>query len=108
MGDIKKHEGERAVSFLDANAAKYLRQAPSAVGDGLCLARFHADFEAEGVSSWRPGDTVTVDGRQYRITITGKRCFPECGLLQRTGAKCPLADGVAFGCPAAEEGELQG
>ena len=105
MGDRKKHEGDRAVSFLDTNAAKYLRQDASAIGDGLCLARFHADFEAEGVSGWQPGDVVTVDGKLYRISIKGKRCFPECGLLQRTGVKCPLADGAAFGRPAEEEGK---
>ena len=103
MSEMKKHEGDRAVSFLDTNAAKYLRQDASAMADGICLSRFHADLEAEGVRGWQTGGTVTVDGRQYRITIKGKRCFPECGLLQRTGVKCPLADGVAFGRPLEEE-----
>ena len=103
MSDMKKYEGDRAVSFLDKKAAQWLRDEAPSVEDGLCLARFHADFEVEGVADWQVGDTVTVDGRQYRITITGKRCFPECGLLQRTGRKCPLADGVVFGRILEEE-----
>ena len=103
MSDMKKYEGDRAVSFLDKKAARWLRNEAPSVKDGLCLVRFHADFEAEGVADWQVGGTVTVDGRQFRITIAGKRCFPECGLRQRTGVKCPLADGVAFGRPLKEE-----
>ena len=103
MSEVKKHEGDRAVSFLDKGAAQWLRDEALVIEDGLCLARFHADMDAEGVRSWQAGDTVTVDGRQYRIIITGKRCFAECGLLQRTGRKCPLADGVAFGRVLEEE-----
>ena len=101
MSEVKKREGDRQVSFLDKKAARWLREEAPAISDGLCLARFHADMEAEGVSGWKAGDTVMVDGMAYEITITGKRCFPECGLLQRSGAKCPLADGVAFGRMAA-------
>lgn len=103
MSDVKKHEGDRAVSFLDKEAAMWFREEATALEDGLCLNRFHADYEADGVKDWQEGQTVTVCGRRYKITIKGKRCFAECGLLQRTGMKCPLADGVAFGRPWEEE-----
>ena len=107
MKEIKKHEGDRQVSFLDTEAARWLRETASADGsleDGLCLKRFHADFEAEGVSGWKAGDVVQIpaeDGtvHAYEITLAGKRCFAECTLLQKTGRKCPLADGAAFGRP---------
>ena len=102
MSEVRKYEGDRKVSFLDKEAARWLREEAQGITDGLCLARFHADYEAEGVTRWKAGDLVNVpaeDGTmlKFEIAITGKRCFPECGLLQRTGRKCPLADGVAFG-----------
>jgi len=113
MGEVKKYEGDRKISFLDKDVARWLREEAAESGaleDGLCLKRFHADFEAEGVCGWKAGDVVTVDGegsggRKYIITMTGKRCFPECVLLQKTGQKCLLASGVAFGCPAEAEEE---
>jgi len=100
MGEVKKYEGDRQVSFIDKDAARWLREeAPEngALEDGLCLKRFHADFEAEGVTSWKAGDVVTAGGGTYEIKKTGKRCFPECVLLQKSGKKCPLACGTAFG-----------
>ena len=104
-GQGKKREGDRAVSFIDKETAAWLRRKGSQregsqQADGLCLARSHADHEADGVTEWREGEIVTVDGQQFEITQIGKRCFPECGLLQRTGRRCPLAGGVAFGKPA--------
>ncbi len=99
-----KYEGDRAVSFLDAEAARWLEEdapAEGALEDGLCLARFHADHVVSGAAEWQAGEYRTVGGVNYEVTITGKGCFPECGLLQRTGKKCPLADGVAFGKPVA-------
>ncbi|MGN1144782.1 MAG: molybdenum cofactor biosynthesis protein B [Anaerovoracaceae bacterium] len=90
----------REVSFIDSETARWLRE--EAPGDGLCLKRFHADYELEGVCGWKIGDRVEITGPdgeklQFEVTITGKKCFPECCLLQRTGEKCPLAAGVAFG-----------
>lgn len=94
MGE--KHGKDRAVSFIDCEAAKWLEtKAPE---DGLCLKRFHADMKMAGVGSWRPGHVVeTEGGKKYEITVTGKQCFPECELFKRTGTRCPLAEGVAFG-----------
>ena len=106
MSTMKKYEGERRVSFLDKEAARWLLEKAPAIEDGLCLGRFHADLAAEGVTDWRKGQIVSVCGNQYEITITGKRCFKECGLLQRTGVKCPLASGTAFGRPAEQREDL--
>ena len=90
----------REVSFIDAGTARWLRE--EAPEDGLCLKRFHADYELEGVCGWKTGDRVEITGPageklEFEVTITGKKCFPECSLLQRTGESCPLAAGVAFG-----------
>ena len=90
----------REISFIDSETARWLRE--EAPEDGLCLNRFHADYELEGVCGWKTGDRVEISGPngeklQFEVTITGKKCFPECRLLQRTGEKCPLVAGVAFG-----------
>lgn len=90
----------REVSFIDTETARWLRE--EAPEDGLCLKRFHADYELDGVCGWKTGDRVEISGPngeklQFEVTITGKKCFPECRLLQRTGEKCPLVAGVAFG-----------
>ena len=92
----EKYGKDREVSFIDSKVARWLKE--EAPADGLCLARFHADIEMEGVAGWQPGLVIeTEDDRSYEITKVGKRCFPECSLLERTGEKCPLAAGVAFG-----------
>lgn len=90
----------REVSFIDTETARWLRE--EAPEDGLCLKRFHADYELDGVCGWKTGDRVEISGPngeklQFEVTITGKKCFPECRLLHRTGEKCPLVAGVAFG-----------
>ena len=90
----------REVSFIDTETARWLRE--EAPEDGLCLKRFHADYELDGVCGWKTGDRVETSGPngeklQFEVTFTGKKCFPECRLLQRTGEKCPLVAGVAFG-----------
>ena len=104
MSEVMKYEGDRKVSFIDRKVSRWLREDAAEMEDGLCLARFHADYEVAGAAQWQKGDIVTVDGMKFEVTMTGKRCFPECVLLQRTGTKCPLALGVAFGHPV--EGDL--
>lgn len=86
----------RQVSFLDKEVAQWLEPA-RAKENGLCLKRFHSDYIAEGVSAWKEGDVVKIEEHLYEITIQGKKCFPECRLLQEIGEPCPLKDGVAFG-----------
>lgn len=83
------------VSFIDTETKKWLdEQAPE---DGLCLGKFHADIEVDGLQYMKAGREFESGGMRYRITSAGKRCFEECRLLQRTGEKCPLASGVSFG-----------
>ena len=96
----------REISFIDSETARWLRE--EAPEDGLCLKRFHADYELEGVCGWKTGDRVEITGPageklEFEVTITGKKCFPECSLLQRTGERCQLAAGVAFGRRTAGE-----
>ena len=96
----------REISFIDSETARWLRE--EVPEDGLCLKRFHADYELEGVCGWKTGDRVEITGPageklEFEVTITGKKCFPECSLLQRTGESCPLAAGVAFGRSTAGE-----
>lgn len=94
MGE-EKHGKEREASFIDQDVERWLRE--EAPGDGLCLKRFHADYIVEGLGRYRIGDVYNIEETRFEITSVGKRCFPECALLKRTGRKCPLAEGVAFG-----------
>ena len=93
--DEKKHGKEREISFIDERVQHWLlHEAPE---DGLCLKKFRADYVVDELGKYRTGDILEISGIHYEITSTGKRCFAECGLLGRTGKRCPLADGVAFG-----------
>ena len=83
------------VSFIDSDACKWLEE--EAISDGLCLGQFHADLEIIGLTTMEEGQQLEIDGLKYRLTKVGKKCFSECRLLRRTGEKCPLAAGVAFG-----------
>lgn len=87
----RRHE----VSFVDAEVKKWLDE--EAPADGLCLGRFHADFTVDGLTGMEAGQQIEIDGMLYRLTDMGKKCFGECELLHRTGEKCPLASGAAFG-----------
>lgn len=92
----EKHKGDREVSFIDKDVAKWLDENKTNP-KGLCLGRFHADIEVSDLVSCSVGDVVEVGGKQYEIAKLGKKCFAECELLAELGAKCPLATGVGFG-----------
>ena len=83
------------ISFIDSEVKRWLQE--KAPDDGLCLKRFRADFTVDDLCSFHGGASITIGGENYVIAKTGKRCFEECQLLQRTGRPCPLASGVAFG-----------
>ena len=83
------------ISFIDAEVKRWLEN--EAPDDGLCIKRFKPDFTVENLRSFEEGEAVEIDGERYLITKKGKRCFPDCDLLKRTGHTCPLASGAAFG-----------
>lgn len=91
----KKHEGDRSVSFIDAEVMKWLED--NRESGGLCLGRFHADLVVSGLTGCVAGGVIEVAGLSYEIAKVGKRCFAECDLLTELGEPCPLAGGVAFG-----------
>ena len=117
MSHMKKRNDDRQVSFIDMETSWWLMKARQENLDGLCINRFWADHETEGVCGWKPGDIVSVyvdemqgsdimipgDWKEFEITIVGKKCFSECSLRQRTGEGCPLSRGVAFGRATEEE-----
>lgn len=94
MGE-KKYTEERSVSFIDQEAEAWIRR--EAPEDGLCLKKFRADYVVKDLKNRHVGEIVEAGGQRFELTAMGKRCFSECGLLQRTGKKCLLASGAAFG-----------
>lgn len=76
--------------------------------EGLCSARFHADFETNGVdyALLSEGATVVLDGETYQITRVGKRCHAECPLVQ-AGRVCELKTHCAFAVPVRERGRTR-
>ncbi len=89
-----KHKADRETSFINKEVSLWLEA--NRETNGLCLQRFHADFEISFANI--PADNIVgIDGKQYQILSIGKRCFPECELLKETGQPCPLKNGVAFG-----------
>jgi len=62
---------------------------------GLCYARFVADITLEGDQMPAKGDIIGTDDLQLGILQEGKRCWPECILLEKN-LPCPLIEGVRY------------
>lgn len=62
---------------------------------GLCYARFSADITLECEGLPHKGTIIGTDKLQLGILAEGKRCWPECFLLQNR-LPCPLIDGVRY------------
>lgn len=75
--------------------------------EGLCGARFHADYVTHDLdyASLAVGAAVAVDGRELIVTRVGKECHAECPLVQ-AGRTCKLKHNCAF-ARAAQENDTQ-
>ena len=81
--DTKAAGGERQVAFSDVDAGR---------DGGLCGARYQANLVIEGLdfSALQVGTHLRVGEAVLLIRILGKRCFPECPLVQEGRTPCYL------------------
>jgi len=93
-GDCYSRPGDRQVTLLDARAR---RMTDEDTREGLCYARFRETLQLGGLSlkDLPAGTRIRAGEVLLEISAKGKRCFPECAILQ-TGVKCALAEGAAF------------
>jgi hypothetical protein len=92
MEGAERNNPERPVSLMSLAARQDVDQAEKR---GLCYQRFNADITLECTLMPEKGAFLASKDLTLRILPEGKRCFPECILLQE-GLPCPLRDGVRY------------
>ena len=92
-GDAYSSPGEREVCLMSIKTKKKLSQ----YSDGLCVARFVEtiliDLDSQIISV---GSVLKLGEADVLITKKGKRCFPECKIIQEKRT-CPLVTEPMFG-----------
>lgn len=92
MEGVERKNPNRPVSLMTLAA----RQAvDGAELRGLCYTRFSADITLECDDLPEKGTVIGNNALQLGILAEGKRCWPECFLLQNE-LPCPLIDGVRY------------
>ena len=92
--DIRSHKENRQVSFFTVEGWDEIR---SSGRIGLCTKKFHEDIRIRNldVNDIRVGSLIKIGDAIFQITVIGKRCFPECGIVKE-GLSCPLSKEVMF------------
>ncbi len=92
MEGVERKKSTRPVSLISLKARQIIDQAELR---GLCYKKFTADITLE-CEQMPPTDTFLKCGELVLgILPEGKRCWPECILLQQK-LPCPLIDGVRY------------
>ncbi|MBE5780838.1 MAG: hypothetical protein E7328_03330 [Clostridiales bacterium] len=97
VGDSFAGEGPRQVSICEVNATR---------DGGLCGPKYQANLVLEGVDfdALQVGDVLSVGSAKLELTIKGKKCFPQCEIVQ-SGKVCYLKNHCAF-LAVAQAGEV--
>ena len=76
--------------------------------DGLCFERFTETIRIEGLSleDLPPGQRLRMGGMTAEIRKRGKRCWPECRIIQAGDSPCALRKGALF-MAILESGEVK-
>ena len=92
-GDAYSKPGDREVCLMSVKTKEQLID----YQEGLCIQRFIEtiliDLDPRGISV---GDVLELGEAEVLITKKGKRCFPECALIQ-SKRTCPLVAEPLFG-----------
>lgn len=93
-GDRHARGGARQVALLSAEVRDWMTGQPQ---PGLCFRRYKANLETEGLNpaGLAPGTVLTAGTAAFRVSESGKECFPECPLFQN-GEACRLSTGGIF------------
>lgn len=92
-GDKKAKGGDRQLCLADEDAlAEYRRD-----NEGLCVKRFMPNISTTALNykDLKPGTQLSFGETIIEISDYGKKCFPECPLVQR-GEICQIRKNSAF------------
>lgn len=94
LGDINAKGGDKQVSIFTKEGREFIERENIV---GLCTERFYENITIEGLSGYElhEGQTLKIGNTIHEITYIGKKCFPECSLLQ-SNKQCPLSKEVIF------------
>lgn len=92
-GDAYAKPGDREVCLMTNQTLKSLEN----YSDGMCVKRFSEsiliDYDPNLI---KVGHIIDFNGVQIKVTKLGKKCYPECLLIQRQET-CPLSQHIMFG-----------
>ncbi len=92
-GDKKAKGGDRQLCLADEDAlAEYRRE-----NIGLCVKRFMPNITTADLDyqNLKPGTQLSLGEAVVEISDYGKKCFPECPLVQK-GEICQIRKNSAF------------
>lgn len=94
VGDVNAKGGYRQISIIGKKDREYLEKENIR---GLCTKRFYENITIEdlNVEKLATGQKIIIGETVHKITSIGKRCFPECNLLN-SNIPCPLSRGVVL------------
>ncbi len=92
-GDKKAKGGDRQLCLADEGALTEYRRD----NEGLCVKRFMPNITTTGLDykELTPGTQLNLGEAVIEISDYGKKCFPECPLVQR-GEICQIRKNSAF------------
>lgn len=92
-GDKKAKGGDRQLCLADEGALTEYRRD----NEGLCVKRFMPNITTTGLDykELSPGTQLNLGEAVIEISDYGKKCFPECPLVQR-GEICQIRKNSAF------------
>jgi MOSC domain-containing protein YiiM len=93
-GDIHGGPGDKQVVFFGVKGRDRLSESPK---EGLCFKRFVPTLATEGTDLFKlpVGTGLKIGDSIMEISRVGKRCYPECVLVQ-AGTPCVMPDEVVF------------
>ena len=92
--DIYGGPGDKQVVFFGVEGREKLSESPE---KGLCFKRFVPTLATEGIDLFEQpvGTGLKIGDSIMEINRVGKRCYPECVLVQ-AGTPCVMPDEVVF------------
>jgi len=103
-GDLYGGPGDKQVVFFGAEGREKLSLYPV---KGLCFKRFFPTLVPEGIDLFKlpAGTRLKIGESVMEITRVGKKCYPECVLVQ-AGTPCVMPKEVIF-AKVVEDGQVR-
>lgn len=94
VGDVNSGPGDKQVVLFGVEGRDKLSDSPE---EGLCFKRFVPTISTGGIELYRlpVGTRLKIGESVQEITRVGKRCYPECVLVQ-SKTPCVMPEEVVF------------